>query len=133
MPVAGSSVSVTAATYDSHTNGSGMSMSSTPPTIRPDRPYGYADSCPAGTTTCSTVHNESNPASSAARPSSAAPRPVTAAPVSAKAIPYFMDGEGACQRRQRWWVNSSSTGKISRRPRIIRNDSSHLPGTVTAA
>jgi hypothetical protein len=43
------------------------------PGILPVGEYGYVEAYWFGTTTCSTVHSESNPAASAASPTAAAP------------------------------------------------------------
>src|SRR5687767_4598933 len=70
-------------------SGSGIGFSSVPG-ILPDGEYGYFDSYPAGTTTCSTVQSESKPSSSAMRPSADAPVGVAAKPVLANTSPNFM-------------------------------------------
>ena len=73
------------------------------------RAYGYSDAYPLGTTTCSTVHTDSRPTSSAMAPSSVAPSGVPNGPTLAKSIPYFIAAQFSAPRGPRAKLRAASS------------------------
>ena len=101
MPVPSRIRSVAAATYASQISGSAIATVS-PPGILPSGEYGYGDSYPVGTTTCSTVQSDSNPSSSASRAMPTASSGSPSGPAFANAIPNFTVSIVACLLLSVW-------------------------------